>query len=82
VREFAVKEGLLAPQFAINLWNRVIDSPQQIVAYFLGFKKFSALLDAEKKRLGDKFRTLEFSDRVLNAGAVPIDELYAILENK
>jgi hypothetical protein len=59
--EFAVKTGLLAPQFAINLWNRVIDSPLQTTAYFLGFRKFAELLEAETKRLGDGFRILNLA---------------------
>lgn len=75
VHDFAVEEGLLAPQFATNLWDRVMASPLQLTSYFLGFKMFSELLQAEKDRSGDEFSLQLFCDSVLNAGAVPIDKL-------
>jgi uncharacterized protein (DUF885 family) len=80
--QFAVDRGLLAPQFAINLWNRVIASPMQITSYFLGYKKMSALLKSEKTRQGTRFNIREFNDKVLEAGSIPIDELPEILRNK
>ena len=73
--EFAETRGLLAPQFAINLWNRVMDSPLQIPSYFLGFHGFRKLWQEEQARLGDKFSTSEFVDGVLQAGPIPIDAL-------
>ena len=75
VHDFAVEEGLLAPQFATNLWDRVMASPLQLTSYFLGFKMFSEVLQAEKSRLGDDFSLQVFCDSVLYAGAVPIDKL-------
>jgi len=72
---FAVEEGLLAPQFAINLWERVMGSPLQLTSYFLGFKGFDSLLLKRKEKLGEKFILKDFNDKILNAGAVPIDEL-------
>jgi uncharacterized protein (DUF885 family) len=77
--KFAVEKGLLAPQFAINLWDRVMNSPLQLTSYFLGFRAFVDLLEKEKKRLGDRFRIRDFSDKILRAGAVPLDELPAIV---
>lgn len=77
--KFAVEKGLLAPQFAINLWDRVMNSPFQLTSYFLGFRAFSDLLEKEKKRLGERFRLQDFSDKILRTGAVPLDELPSIL---
>ncbi len=75
VARFAEEEGLLAPQFALNLWDRVTGSPLQLVSYFLGFRKFTELLEKEKARLGTEFNLRDFSDAVLTAGAVSIDLL-------
>jgi uncharacterized protein (DUF885 family) len=75
VARFAVEEGLLAPQFALNLWDRVTGSPLQLTSYFLGFRKFSELLEEEKERLGESFELKRFCDAVLQAGAVSIDRL-------
>ena len=73
VMEFAVKRGLLPPQFALNLWVRVMNNPLQIPSYFLGFHGFRELWQAEQARLGDNFTTREFVDKVLRAGPIPID---------
>ena len=73
--EFATKRGLLAPQFAINLWNRVMNNPLQITNYFLGLHQFKTLWREEKERLGSKFNTRDFVDSVLQAGPIPIDLL-------
>lgn len=75
VARFAVEEGLLAPQFALNLWDRVTGSPLQLTSYFLGFRKFTELLGKEKARLGEDFELKSFCDAVLQAGAVSIDRL-------
>ena len=78
--DFATTRGLLAPQFAINLWNRVMNSPLQIPNYFLGFHAFKELWQQENIRLGDKFSTRDFVDGVLQAGAIPIDALGATFQ--
>ena len=75
VMDFAVKRGLLPPQFALNLWVRVMNNPLQIPSYFLGFHGFRKLWEEENERLGSDFKTREFIDRVLRAGPVPIDTL-------
>ena len=75
VMEFAVTRGLLPPQFAVNLWVRVMNNPLQIPSYFLGFHGFRELWEEESRRLGEDFKTRDFVDRVLRAGAVPIDTL-------
>ena len=75
VMEFAVTRGLLPPQFALNLWVRVMNNPLQIPSYFLGFHGFRALWAEENRRLGENFTTRDFVDRVLRAGPVPIDTL-------
>jgi hypothetical protein len=79
IHDFAVKEGLLAPQFALNLWDRVTASPLQLVSYFLGFKMFSEVLEKEKERLGNDFVLCKFCDSVLGAGAVSIEYLPSLL---
>ena len=73
--EFAVTRGLLPPQFALNLWVRVMNNPLQIPSYFLGFHGFRKLWHEEQARLGDSFTTREFVDSVLQAGPIPIDAL-------
>ncbi len=73
VMEFAVTRGLLPPQFAQNLWVRVMNNPLQIPSYFLGFHGFRKLWQQEKERLGEDFNTREFVDKVLRAGPIPID---------
>jgi uncharacterized protein (DUF885 family) len=81
VQEFSINTSLLAPQFAKSLWGRLMRSPLQITTYFLGTQKFTALLEAEKKRQGEKFRTIDFMDTVLRAGPIPLDEFPEIFEN-
>ena len=73
--KFAVTRGLLPPQFALNLWVRVMNNPLQIPSYFLGFHGFRKLWQEEQARLGDSFTTREFVDDVLQAGPIPIDAL-------
>ncbi|NKB35775.1 MAG: DUF885 family protein [Gammaproteobacteria bacterium] len=73
--DFSTRRGLLAPQFAINLWNRVMNSPLQITNYFLGFHAFRELWAEQKARLGDDFVTRDFVDGILQAGPISIDAL-------
>ena len=73
--DFATKRGLLAPQFATNLWNRVMNNPLQITSYFLGFHQFRKLWQQEERRLGNKFNIRNFVDGILQAGPIPIDAL-------
>jgi uncharacterized protein (DUF885 family) len=56
-----------------------MNSSLQLTSYFLGFRAFVDLLEKEKKRLGESFRIQEFSDKILRAGAVPLDEIPAIV---
>jgi len=81
VLDFSINTSLLAPQFAKSLWGRLMSSPLGITTYFLGAQKFHALLEAEKKRQGDKFRTIEFMDTILRAGPIPLDEFPEIFKN-
>jgi uncharacterized protein (DUF885 family) len=82
VTRFAVEEGLLAPQFAVNLWDRVTASPLQLTSYFLGFNHFKNVLAEEKERLGNNFSMQVFSDTILQAGAVPLDFLAELLREE
>ena len=79
VMDFAVTRGLLPPQFALNLWVRVMNNPLQIPSYFLGFHGFRALWAEENRRLGESFKTRGFVDSVLRAGPVPIDALSSLI---
>jgi hypothetical protein len=81
VLEFSINTSLLAPQFAKSLWGRLMRSPLQITTYFLGTQKLASLLEAEKKRQGEKFRTIDFMDTILRAGPIPLDEFPEIFKN-
>lgn len=81
VLEFSINTSLLAPQFAKSLWGRLMSSPLGITTYFLGLQEFASLLEAEKKRQGEKFRTIEFMDTILRTGPVPLDEFPEIFKN-
>jgi len=82
VNEFSVDTSLLAPQFAKSLWGRLIGSPMQMTSYFLGTQKFTELYENERKRRGEKFRTIDFMDTILRAGPIPLDEFPAIFKTK
>ncbi len=82
VTRFAVEEGLLAPQFAVNLWDRATASPLQLTSYFLGFSYFKELLAEERRRLGKDFSMKVFSDSILRAGAVPLESLDQLLREE
>ena len=75
VLAFARDEGLLAPQFAENLWQRVVNSPLQITTYYVGWALFQDLYAAR----GDR-PLIEWVDAVLRAGPVPMDLLPPLLE--
>ncbi len=75
MNQFVVEEGMLPPQFASNLWNRVLSSPMQLTTYYLGSSAFRELYEEEKARLGDGFSNKGFCDAVLAEGAVFIDAL-------
>lgn len=80
VRDFAVTQGLLAPQFATNLWHRVVTTPMQITDYFRGYRRFVALWKQHRERavLSDR----EWVDAVLRAGPVVMTDLPGILERE
>lgn len=82
VLEFSTKTSLLAPQFAKSLWGRIMRSPMQLTSYFLGGQQFTALLAAEKKRLGKGFNLKAFMDTIMQVGPIPIDEFAGIFDSK
>lgn len=82
LREFAINRGLLAPQFAINLWFRVINTPLQLPTYFMGFHGFSKLMAQEQTRLGNGFSTRDFVDGILRAGPISIEDLGPVLRHQ
>ncbi|MFC2161542.1 DUF885 family protein [Acidobacteriota bacterium] len=81
VLEFSIQTSLLAPQFAKSLWGRLMRSPIQITSYFLGYHMFDAVYEAELKRRGDEFVTLDFMDTILQAGPIPIDEFPTVFKD-
>ncbi|MEJ2576380.1 MAG: DUF885 family protein [Gammaproteobacteria bacterium] len=76
VLAFARDEGLLAPQFAENLWQRVVNSPLQITDYYVGWAQFQALYVAR----GDG-PLRDWVDAVLRAGPVPLELLPPLLND-
>lgn len=80
--DFAVNTGMLPPQFAVNLWHRVIHSPFQLTAYFLGFRAFQDILESQKKKKGPEFSLFDFSNTILEAGFIPLDGLPALFRNR
>ncbi len=80
VMQFSTERSLLAPQFAKSLWGRIMRSPMQLTSYFLGGAQFSALLKAEKNRLGESFDLKLFMDTIMKAGPIPIDEFHGIFQ--
>lgn len=79
VTRFAVEEGLLPPQFATNLWSRVLHSPLQLPSYFLGYRHFSDICRSEQERLGPRFNRRSFNDAILQSGGLPLDLLPDLL---
>ena len=78
VLAFARDEGLLAPQFAKNLWQRVVNSPLQITDYFIGYQHFKRLFDdykANPRNAGTQY----WVDAVLQVGPVPPVMLESLL---
>lgn len=80
VMKFSTETSLLAPQFAKSLWGRIENSPMQLTSYFLGGTQFTQLLQMEKERLGNTFDLKYFMDTIMKAGAIPIEEFYAIFK--
>jgi uncharacterized protein (DUF885 family) len=78
VLRFAREEGLLAPQFATNLWQRVVNSPLQITDYFTGYRAFGRLY-REYLESADDEPTYLWVDAVLRAGPLPMTLLEAEL---
>lgn len=77
VLTFAREEGLLAPQFAKNLWQRVVNSPMQITDYFTGYQHFKRLFN-DYVTSSPKAEVKPWVDAVLQTGPVPpvmLDEL-------
>ncbi|MHA7815002.1 MAG: DUF885 family protein [Pseudohaliea sp.] len=78
VLTFAREEGLLAPQFALNLWQRVVNSPLQITDYMTGYLAFRELFAAYRAAAPDA-PLRPWVDAVLRAGPLPLSLLPAAL---
>lgn len=70
VIKFAREEGLLAPQFATNLWQRVVNSPLQITDYFTGYRQFKILYGNYLAGAANRSSKV-WVDAVLRAGPLP-----------
>ncbi len=81
VLEFSIQTSLLAPQFAKSLWGRLLRSPIQITSYFLGYRMFDEVYEAELERRGEDFQILDFMDTILQTGPIPIDEFPAVFKD-
>jgi hypothetical protein len=79
VLRFATEEGLLAPQFASNLWQRVVNSPLQITDYFTGYRQFRELYDKARVQSDPQARR-RWVDAVLRAGPLPMTLLEPEIE--
>lgn len=79
VSRFAVERGLLAPQFAVNLWQRVVNSPMQLTDYFVGYHQFKQLWREQRELQGEGFDQRRLVDAVLRAGPVPVPDLPPLL---
>jgi len=80
VMTFSTQTSLLAPQFAKSLWGRLMRSPMQMTSYFWGGRQFTELLAVEKERLGERFNLKDFTDTIMRAGPIPIDEFSGIFK--
>ena len=78
VLRFARDEGLLAPQFALNLWQRVVNSPLQITDYMTGYLAFRELF-ADYRAAAPDAPLRPWVDAVLRAGPLPLSLLPAAL---
>ncbi|MBN7795588.1 DUF885 family protein [Parahaliea mediterranea] len=79
VSSFAVERGLLAPQFAVNLWQRVVNSPMQLTDYFVGYHQFKQLWREQRALRGEDFDQRRLVDAILRAGPVPVPDLPPLL---
>jgi uncharacterized protein (DUF885 family) len=80
VLDFARDEGMLAPQFAENLWQRVVNSPLQITDYMTGYLHFRRLYAEHRERAGAA-DPKPWVDRVLRAGPLPMSLLTRELQD-
>lgn len=79
VLDFAQNEGMLAPQFATNLWQRVVNSPLQITDYMTGYLHFRKLYQAWQEQ-GSNAQPRAWVDQVLRAGPLPMPMLESELQ--
>lgn len=63
---------------AKSLYRSILEAPANYLKYYVGCLNFTALRDAAKERLGDRFSLKEFHRTVLDAGPAP----FAILERE
>lgn len=53
-------------------WKRVSVSSVQLTSYYTGYKEISALREAYKNKMGDKYKLKEFNEKFLSYGSAPV----------
>ncbi|WP_428410003.1 DUF885 domain-containing protein [Hyphococcus sp.] len=80
VKDFAIESGRFDEKSAEALLDRIAVIPGQLTAYDTGGLEIFALREEAETRLGDKFDTREFHNRILENGAVPLGAMRSHVE--
>ncbi|MCG8461337.1 MAG: DUF885 domain-containing protein, partial [Holophagales bacterium] len=70
--EFLRDEAMQDGQFAINMWTRALTSSPQLTTYYLGYRDIFELYETWRAE-NPEAPPLEFSDRMMSLGPVPIE---------
>src|SRR5262249_36781969 len=78
--ELMEKDTFQEAEEATGKMQRAQLSSTQLPMYFLGWRGWITVREAQKKKLGDKFNLHDFHERALKEGALPLPVLGRILE--
>ena len=70
--QLLTREAFQQQAEATGKWRRVTLSQVQLTSYYNGYAEITALRDAHRARLGDKFSVKQFNDRFLSFGSAPV----------